>query len=50
MVSVNVGGLDDTMFTDTLFGHVRGAYTGADHARSGMIEKRRRNPVSRRNR
>jgi len=39
MVSVNVGGLDDTMFTDTLFGHVRGAYTGADHARSGMIEK-----------
>jgi len=39
MVSVNVGGLDDTMFTDTLFGHVRGAYTGAEHARSGMIEK-----------
>lgn len=39
MVSVNVGGLDDTMFTDTLFGHVRGAYTGADQARSGMIEK-----------
>jgi DNA-binding NtrC family response regulator len=39
MVSVNVGGLDDTMFTDTLFGHVRGAFTGAEHARSGMIEK-----------
>jgi DNA-binding NtrC family response regulator len=39
MISVNVGGLDDTMFTDTLFGHVKGAFTGADQARSGMIEK-----------
>jgi DNA-binding NtrC family response regulator len=39
LVSVNVGGLDDTMFTDTLFGHVRGAFTGADQPRSGMIEK-----------
>lgn len=39
LVSVNVGGLDDTMLTDTLFGHVKGAFTGADHARSGMVEK-----------
>ena len=39
MVAVNVGGLDDTMFTDTLFGHVRGAFTGADQPRSGMIDK-----------
>lgn len=39
LVSVNAGGLDDTMLTDTLFGHVKGAFTGADHARSGMIEK-----------
>ncbi|HSW63477.1 MAG TPA: sigma-54 dependent transcriptional regulator [Dissulfurispiraceae bacterium] len=39
MVSVNVGGLDDAMFADTLFGHVKGAFTGADQARSGMIEK-----------
>ncbi|HMK44684.1 MAG TPA: sigma-54 dependent transcriptional regulator [Dissulfurispiraceae bacterium] len=39
LISVNVGGLDDTMFTDTLFGHVKGAFTGADQARSGMIEK-----------
>ncbi|MFH0729031.1 MAG: sigma-54 dependent transcriptional regulator [Pseudomonadota bacterium] len=39
LVSVNVGGLDDAMLTDTLFGHVKGAFTGADHARSGMIEK-----------
>lgn len=39
LVPVNVGGLDDATFSDTLFGHVRGAYTGADYARSGMIEK-----------
>ncbi|HBA89958.1 MAG TPA: two-component system response regulator [Geobacter sp.] len=39
MVAVNVAGLDDTVFADTLFGHVRGAYTGADQARPGMIEQ-----------
>ncbi|MCP4111348.1 MAG: sigma-54-dependent Fis family transcriptional regulator [Desulfobacteraceae bacterium] len=38
-VVVNVAGLDDHMFTDTLFGHVRGAFTGADRARSGMVEQ-----------
>ena len=38
MVSFNVAGLDDTMFSDTLFGHVRGAFTGANDARSGLIE------------
>ncbi|GAB7080965.1 sigma-54-dependent transcriptional regulator [Megalodesulfovibrio paquesii] len=38
-VAVNVAGLDDTMFADTLFGHVRGAYTGADTARKGMVEE-----------
>ncbi len=39
MVSVNVAGLDDNVFADTLFGHVRGAFTGADAARKGMIEQ-----------
>jgi DNA-binding NtrC family response regulator len=39
LVAVNVAGLDDTMFADTLFGHVRGAFTGASEARSGMIER-----------
>jgi DNA-binding NtrC family response regulator len=34
---VNVAGLDDTMFSDTLFGHKKGAYTGADKEREGMI-------------
>ncbi len=36
-VAVNVAGLDDLMFSDTLFGHTRGAFTGADQAREGMI-------------
>jgi len=39
LVSVNVAGLDDTVFSDTLFGHQRGAFTGADKARAGMIEQ-----------
>lgn len=38
-VPVNSAGLDDNMFADTLFGHVKGAFTGADQSRAGMIEK-----------
>lgn len=38
-VPVNVSGLDDTMFSDTLFGHRRGAFTGADTNRPGLIEQ-----------
>ncbi|MGK2904979.1 MAG: sigma-54-dependent transcriptional regulator [Desulfuromonadales bacterium] len=38
-VAVNVAGLDDNMFSDTLFGHRKGAFTGADHHREGLIEK-----------
>jgi DNA-binding NtrC family response regulator len=38
MITVNVAGLDDSMFADTLFGHVRGAFTGADSPRKGLIE------------
>ncbi|HEY3307307.1 MAG TPA: sigma-54 dependent transcriptional regulator [Desulfuromonadaceae bacterium] len=36
-IAVNVGGVDDMVFSDTLFGHVKGAFTGADRARDGMI-------------
>lgn len=36
-VPVNIAGLDDNMFSDTLFGHRKGAFTGADQARSGLI-------------
>lgn len=38
-VSVNVAGLEDQMFSDTLFGHCKGAFTGADHNREGLIAK-----------
>jgi len=37
-VAVNVAGLDDTMFSDTLFGHKPGAFTGASSVRRGMAE------------
>lgn len=39
MVTVNVAGLDDAMFADTLFGHKKGAYTGANESREGLIEQ-----------
>jgi two-component system nitrogen regulation response regulator GlnG len=37
LIALNVAGLDDTMFSDTLFGHTRGAFTGADRSREGLI-------------
>ncbi len=39
LITVNVAGLDETVFSDTLFGHRKGAYTGADAHRSGLIEQ-----------
>jgi two-component system, NtrC family, response regulator HydG len=36
-VAVNLAGLDDQLFSDSLFGHVRGAFTGADKAREGLL-------------
>lgn len=38
-VRVNVAALDDQMFSDTMFGHKRGAYSGANHDREGLIAK-----------
>nr|WP_287411081.1 sigma-54 dependent transcriptional regulator [Pseudodesulfovibrio sp.] len=38
-VPVNVAGVDDTVFSDTLFGHLKGAYTGAQNARAGLVEQ-----------
>jgi DNA-binding NtrC family response regulator len=38
-VPVNVAGVDDNIFADTLFGHRKGAFTGADQARSGLVEQ-----------
>lgn len=37
-VPVNVAGLDDEMFSDTLFGHEKGAFTGAMKERRGLVE------------
>jgi len=39
LVCVNVAGLDDNLFSDTLFGHERGAFTGAERARAGLISQ-----------
>jgi DNA-binding NtrC family response regulator len=39
LCAVNVAGLDDSVFADTLFGHVRGAFTGAEQPRRGMVEE-----------
>ena len=39
LVLVNAAGIDGHIFSDTLFGHVKGAYTGADQVRKGMVEK-----------
>lgn len=39
LISLNVAGLDDNTFADTLFGHTRGSFTGADQVRPGMIEE-----------
>ncbi len=38
-ISVNIAGLDENLFSDTLFGHLKGAYTGADSKRQGLIER-----------
>ena len=38
LVTVNVSGLDDNVFADSLFGHVKGAFTGADRPRDGLVK------------
>jgi DNA-binding NtrC family response regulator len=38
-VALNAAGLDDNMFSDTLFGHRKGAFTGAEQARDGLITR-----------
>jgi two-component system, NtrC family, response regulator HydG len=37
LVPINVAGLDTTMFADTLFGHRKGAFTGAQDNRKGLV-------------
>ena len=38
-IGVNIAGLDDLHFSDTLFGHRKGAFTGADMKREGLLKK-----------
>lgn len=38
-ITVNAAGIDDNLFSDTLFGHVKGAYTGAEGKREGLVEQ-----------
>jgi len=38
-VPVSVAGLDEIMFSDMIFGHKRGAFTGASEQREGLIRK-----------
>ena len=39
LVKVNSAGLDDSMFADTLFGHAKGAFTGAEEKRKGLVQQ-----------
>jgi DNA-binding NtrC family response regulator len=38
LVTVNAGALDDATFSDTLFGHARGAHANAAGARAGQVQ------------
>ncbi len=38
-VPINMAGLDDALFSDTLFGHRKGAFSGAEAAREGMVSQ-----------
>jgi DNA-binding NtrC family response regulator len=38
-VEINVAGFDDTMFADNLFGHTKGAFTGALDSRDGHVSQ-----------
>jgi two-component system, NtrC family, response regulator HydG len=38
-IALNAAGLDDHMFSDSLFGHKKGSFTGAEQAREGLIAR-----------
>ncbi|MEZ5358291.1 MAG: sigma 54-interacting transcriptional regulator [Candidatus Zixiibacteriota bacterium] len=37
-ISVNIAGIPESMIEGELFGHRKGAFTGASHARAGLLE------------
>jgi len=39
LVGVNIAAYDDALLPDALFGHVKGAFTGAEQSRRGLVEK-----------
>lgn len=39
MVPVNVAGVEPQVLDDTLFGHAKGAFTGATQSRAGLVER-----------
>lgn len=38
-IGENISGIDDTLFSSTLFGHRKGAFTGAESSRPGLLEE-----------
>ena len=39
LVSVNCGAVPETLIDSELFGHVKGAYTGASHSKAGLFRR-----------
>ena len=37
-LALNVAGFEDNLFSDSLFGHAKGAFTGADTKKDGLVE------------